>query len=347
LDLDDGSVESDAVPDDDGDGDQDVAQSDSGFGLANSTAKSQDDVVQALVHSQAMRKAQAQNTQKLAAQAKNQANSPENQTLQHIYSDNQAMASRLAGLEGKVQDRDALFTNNNRDSVRTDAKADAEFAQAMASRHASSIARRQGLALIPALRTIEMRLQTYASSEQGGKFIGVVTEDVWDATFASIGIPRGTLSRGYIESTANDGDSRIRMTVTEFILPSGDSVQLRVPDAVTDPIGATGVKANINHQYGTRIGFAAGYGLLAAVTASGTATSSNTNATFNDTLRTNVAGQVGQMGQQSMQTGMGIKPIAELREGSDISMILGSNLYLVPWERLRPVIPAPNQNSAH
>jgi type IV secretory pathway VirB10-like protein len=237
--------------------------------------------------------------------------------------------------------------NLGRDAVRTDAVADVEFAEAMASRRASSIARARGLALIPAMSTIELRLLTYASSEQGGKFKALVITDVWDASFASVGIPAGALARGYIESAANDGDSRIRMTITEFVLPSGDSVQLRIPDAVTDPIGATGPKGEVNHKWGTRLGSTAMYVVVGTLSAVGSKSTSNSNAGFDDVLRQNLAGQMGQQGQSSFQSGMQLKPTVDLREGSVISMILGSNLYLVPWERLRPVIPAPNQTSAH
>lgn len=267
--------------------------------------------------------------------------------VQSALDANRAIAKEIQSLQKQMNRQTEAQAGINRDAVRSDAVADVEFAEAMASRRASSIARTKGLALIPAMSTIEMRLLTYASSEQGGKFKALIISDVWDASFASIGLPSGTLARGFIEAAANDGDSRIRMTVTEFQLPSGDSVQLRIPDAVTDPIGATGPKGDVNHKWGTRLGYTGLYVVAGTLSSVGTQSPYSQGAGFNDILRQNLSGQMGQQAQSSFQSGMQIKPTVDLREGSFINMILGSNLYLVPWERFRPVIPAPNQTSAH
>lgn len=235
---------------------------------------------------------------------------------------------------------DAVF--GKRDATRTDAVVDAEFAEASASRRASTIARERGYSLVPALRTIRLRMLTASDSEQAGKAKAVVLEDVWDATFSSIAIPRGSLARLFIEGATGDTDTRIRLTVTEFQLPGGDAIQLRVPDAATDEIGATGPQASMDHRYGTRFMGAVGYAFVAALSAQGSKSPYGATATFDDVLRNNLSGQLGQQGAQSFQTGMAAKPIARLPEGKIVNMVLGTNLYLVPWQRIRPLVPIPN-----
>jgi type IV secretory pathway VirB10-like protein len=64
-------------------------------------------------------------------------------------------------------------------------------------------------------------------------------------------------------------------------------------------------------------------------------------------IRQNLAGEFGAHGVRSFERGMQIKPTIELREGANIAMILGSSIYLVPWERLRITIPAPNHRLVH
>jgi type IV secretory pathway VirB10-like protein len=339
LDLEDGSIEEETPEDELVDSASVAGPRRGGFGLSENSVGSREDVARYIEESPEM---QAAKKQAAKQKSVNQGPSQESQALTAILESNKKIQEDLKKLEAQEQQQ-----KEQRDSRKTDAMADAEFAEAMASRRASSIARAKGLALIPALRTIEMRLLTFASSEQGGKFKAIITQDVWDATFASVGIPRGTLARGYIEAAASDGDTRIRMTVTEFILPSGDSIQLRVPDAVTDPIGGTGVKAEVNHRWILRTGSAVAYGVMSALSGSGTRSGYASNASFDDVLRSNLAGSFGQMGAQSFQTGMQIRPTVELKEGEEIAMILGNNLYLVPWERMRSVIPAPNETSVH
>lgn len=242
----------------------------------------------------------------------------------------------------KRQDDASAAAFGKRDATKTDAVVDAEFAEASASRRASTIARERGYSLVPALRTIVLRMLTSSDSEQAGKAKAVVMEDVWDATFSSIAIPRGALARLFIEGATGDTDTRIRLTVTEFQLPGGDAIQLRVPDAATDEIGATGPVASMDHRYGTRFMGAVGYAFVAALAAQGTKSPYGGNATFDDVLRNNLSGQFGQQGAQGFQAGMAAKPVARLPEGKIVHMVLGTNLYLVPWQRIRPLVPIPN-----
>lgn len=270
----------------------------------------------------------------------------ESQTLQDIKSELRAQSESQQRFQDRVltqneKREDALF--GKRDATKTDAVADAEFAEASASRRASSIARQKGYSLVPALRTIRLRMRTASDTEQaGGKATAVVLDNVWDATHSSIAIPAGTLARLFIEGASGDTDTRIRLTITEFQLPGGDAIQLRVPDAATDEIGATGPKASVDHRYGTRFFGAVGYAFMAAISASGARSAYSTNASFDDVLRSNLAGQFGQAGSSQFQTGMSAKPVMKLPEGRVVHMILGTNLYLVPWQRVRPIMPVPN-----
>jgi type IV secretory pathway VirB10-like protein len=267
-----------------------------------------------------------------------------------IITTNQNLANDLNASKQQNQQQPIPITANSigRDATKTDILADIEFAEAMLSRRASSIAKEKGLALIPAMRTIELRLLTSVDTEQGGKFKALVTTDVWDAGFANVGIPAGTFARGVIESSANDGDTRIKMTITEFILPSGDLIQLRIADAVTDSHGASGPRGNVNHKWLTRLGSTAVCGILGAISSLGSNSKNNINSNNNAPLsleaaiRQNLAGEFGSQGMRSLERGIQIQPTIELREGATIAMILGSNIYLIPWERLRTTIPAPN-----
>lgn len=329
-----------------GDGSPLVTGRNTGFGLGSDGGGDESDLQKAVVQSSAYQRARREEAAKAEA-AKKKGASPEAAALEAVLAQQAATEREIRSLRRDSenlakQTQQNILAGANRDAKTTNAAADVEFAEAAASRRASSLAREKGYSLIPEMRTIEMRLLTFADSEQPGKFKAVVTNDVWDATFASIGIPRGTLARGFVEAASNDTDSRIRMTITEFILPSGDSIQLRIPDAVTDELGAPGPKAKVNHHWGTRVFTGVAWGLVGAVAASGTKSSFSSQATFTDVLQNNLAGQIGQAGQQSLQNGLQVKPTVQLKQGQSISMILGTNLYLIPWERFRAVIPAPN-----
>ena len=272
-----------------------------------------------------------------------------------IIATNKNLTNEISELRKQSQQQQPTNINEpSRDTTKTNISADIEFAEAMASRRSSFIAKEKGLAFIPILRTIELRLLTSVNTEQGGKFKALVTTDVWDASFANVGIPAGTIARGFIGSANNDSDTRVEMTITEFVLPSGDLVQLRVADAVTDTHGASGPKGKVNHKWLTRLGSTVVCGVLSAATSLGTNHNNNNNNNNNNdqsslgvAIRQNLAGEFGAQGRRSFEGGMQVRPTIELREGATIAMTLGSNLYLVPWEKLRATIPAPNQKLVH
>jgi type IV secretory pathway VirB10-like protein len=279
-----------------------------------------------------------------------------NADIKSIIATNKKLSDELLEFKKQSQQLSKQSTTDptGRDATKTDTVADVEFAEAALSRRASVIAKEKGLALIPALRTIELRLLTAVDTEQGGKFKALVTTDVWDAGFANVGIPAGTLARGTIGSAVNDGCTRISMTITEFVLPSGDLVQLRVADAVTDSHGVSGPKGNVNHKWFMRFGSTVVCGVLGAASSLGSKRNNNNNnnnsnepLSLNVAIRQNLASEFGAQGIRSFESGMHIKPTISLREGANIAMILGSSLYLVPWERLRITIAAPNKRLVH
>lgn len=107
------------------------------------------------------------------------------------------------------------------------------------------IAKEKDLILIPAKGVIELCLSNSVRIKQGRAFKAQVTSDTSDAGLANISIPTGTVANCVIGLEKKDGYTQIIITTTELTLPSGELIQLRVGDAVTDPYDVSSLRCNL------------------------------------------------------------------------------------------------------
>lgn len=102
--------------------------------------------------------------------------------------------------------------------------------------------------------TIECALQTHLDSTLPGLTSCVVTHDVYSDDGRVILIERGSLVTGEYRSSVGQGQNRIFVVWTRLKTPLGIVINLDSP--ATDPLGGSGIPADVNEHWFDRIGAA-------------------------------------------------------------------------------------------
>lgn len=207
-------------------------------------------------------------------------------------------------------------------------------------RRASEIAASSGLVMIPAGTMLYVRNYTRVQTELGGTCIGVLEYDVLDAQMRNVAIPKGSRILGAIQTVQAEEQSRAAIIFRQIVDPNGDQVQLMVTEGVTNSIGMAGIGspdgAIINRRLGAKFGYALAWGLVSGLTGQSAQSPYSPGASFGDLIRTNVASQFGQVGQNALQQAMNIKSTIEIPENISMRVILGNPIYIRPWRVIRP-----------
>lgn len=102
--------------------------------------------------------------------------------------------------------------------------------------------------------TIECALQTHLDSTLPGLTSCIVTHDVYSDDGRNVLIERGSLVTGEYRSSVRQGQNRIFVVWTRVKTPLGVVVDLDSP--ATDPLGGSGIPADVNEHWFDRIGAA-------------------------------------------------------------------------------------------
>ncbi|WP_343699120.1 TrbI/VirB10 family protein [Caulobacter sp.] len=180
----------------------------------------------------------------------------------------------------------------------------------------------QAGAIIPAALVTGLR------SDVSGLAIAQVTQDVFDSLGGGVLlIPAGARLIGDYEAGARGGQSRLAVTWTRLILPSGRSIVLdKLPGA--DEQGMAGLQDGVD-RHGRRVLAAAGLSTLLAI-----GTEIGSSRQDDDLLRAlRRAGRdtANSVGQQTVGRSLDLAPTLTIRPGAPLRVLLTRDLVLEPY----------------
>lgn len=182
----------------------------------------------------------------------------------------------------------------------------------------------QAGAVIPAALVTGLR------SDAPGVAIAQVTQDVFDSLGGGfLLIPAGARLVGEYEAEVRSGQSRLRVTWTRLILPSGRSIILdKLPAA--DAQGMAGLQDSVDRHSG-RILAAAGLSTLLAI---GVESGSSTDESdLVRAIRRGGADAVTDVGRQVVGRSLDRAPTLTIRPGAPLRVLLTKDLVLEPYSK--------------
>jgi len=169
-----------------------------------------------------------------------------------------------------------------------------------------------------------------------GYISGQVSQHVWDtATGYNLLIPQGTKVFGQYQNNIIMGQERVFVAWQRLIFPDGRAMTLNdMPGG--DQLGYTGLKDKVNNHY-LRI---YGHALLMSLVTGGTAYALNSldnddrdTTTFNESMGTAFANQMGQTTMGLLEKHMDMSPTLTIRPGYRLNIIAVKDLeFSEPYE---------------
>lgn len=180
----------------------------------------------------------------------------------------------------------------------------------------------QAGAVIPAALVTGLR------SDAPGVAVAQVTQDVHDSLGGGVLlIPAGSRLIGEYGAEVKAGDSRLQVTWTRLILPSGRSIVLdKLP--ATDAQGMAGLQDGVDH-HGGRILAAAGLSTLLAIGAESGASADESDLVR--AIRRGGADAVTDVGRQVVGRSLDRVPTLTIRPGAPLRVLLTKDLVLEPY----------------
>jgi len=177
---------------------------------------------------------------------------------------------------------------------------------------------------------IPAALVTGLRSDAAGLAIAQVSQDVFD----SLGghhrlIPVGARLIGQYETTTHAGQSRLSVSWTRLILPSGRSIVLdKLPAA--DAQGMAGLQDGVD-RHGKAVLAAAALSTVLAVGAQ--AGQSSDGSDLERAIRRGASQSISDVGQQAVGQSLSLTPTLTIRPGAPLRVLLSRDLVLEPYDR--------------
>lgn len=202
-----------------------------------------------------------------------------------------------------------------------DAEPDARMVSAERLQPPASPYLLQAGAIIPAVLVTGLR------SDIKGPAIAQVSQDVFDSLGGGVRlVPAGARLVGEYEAGLAAGQSRLEVSWTRLILPSGRSIVLdRAPAA--DPQGRTGLQDGID-RHGRQVLAAAALSTLLSIGAEAGASDESELARA---LRRGLSDTVGDVGRQAVGSILSRPPTLTIRPGTPLRVLLTRDLVLEPY----------------
>lgn len=187
--------------------------------------------------------------------------------------------------------------------------------------------------ILQAGAVIPAALITGLRSDAPGLAIAQVTQDVHDSLGGGVLlIPAGARLIGEYEARALTGQSRLSVTWTRLILPSGRSIILdKLPGA--DSQGMAGLQDGVD-RHGGRVLAAAGLSTVLAIGAE--AGTSGEESDLVRAIRRGGSDAVGDLGRQIVGRSLDLAPTLTIRAGAPLRVLLTRDLVLEPYVERMP-----------
>ncbi|MBX9747375.1 MAG: TrbI/VirB10 family protein, partial [Hyphomonadaceae bacterium] len=183
---------------------------------------------------------------------------------------------------------------------------------------------------IQAGSTITAALVTALNSDQPGRVIAQVTEDVYDSvTGEHLLVPQGARLLGTYDAATSHGDQRLLIVWNRLVMPNGWSIALRGMPG-TDAAGASGVRDTVDAHLG-RIAVAS---LLSGVlsVAANEAEDDETNR-LTESVGNAAAQEAARVGGRIVDRELSVRPTLRIRAGAPVRVLVSQDIVLRPYRR--------------
>lgn len=176
--------------------------------------------------------------------------------------------------------------------------------------------------------TISAALVTALNSDQPGRIVAQVSENVFDSvTGAQLLIPQGARLLGTYDADATYGDQRMLIVWNRLIMPNGWSIALRGMPG-TDASGQSGLHGDVDAHIG-RIAVASLLSGLLGVAAN--ESEDDDSSRFAQSVGDSAAQQAAQTGARIVDRELNVRPTLRIRAGARVRVLVSQDLILRPY----------------
>ncbi|GAM97340.1 conjugative transfer protein TrbI [alpha proteobacterium U9-1i] len=178
--------------------------------------------------------------------------------------------------------------------------------------------------------TISAALVTALNSDQPGRVIAQVSENVFDSvTGQQLLIPQGARLIGTYDADNSYGEQRVLVVWNRLIMPNGWSIALRGMPG-TDATGAAGLHGDVDAHLG-RIAVASLISGVLGVTAN--ESQDDNSSRFAQSVGDSAAQQAAQTGSRIIDRELNVRPTLRVRAGERVRVLISHDLILRPYRQ--------------
>ncbi|MDX2277626.1 MAG: TrbI/VirB10 family protein [Hyphomonadaceae bacterium] len=183
---------------------------------------------------------------------------------------------------------------------------------------------------IQAGSTISAALVTALNSDQPGRIVAQVSENVFDSvTGSQLLIPQGARLLGTYDADTGYGDQRMLIIWNRLIMPNGWSIALRGTPG-TDASGQSGLHGDVDAHVG-RIAVASLLSGILGVAAN--ESEDDDSSRVAQSVGDSAAQQAAQTGSRIVDRELNVRPTLRIRAGARVRVLISQDLILRPYSR--------------
>lgn len=183
---------------------------------------------------------------------------------------------------------------------------------------------------IQAGSTITAALVTALNSDQPGRVVAQVTEDVYDSvTGDHLLVPQGARLLGTYDAATSHGDQRLLIVWNRLVMPNGWSIALRGMPG-TDAAGAAGVRDSVDAHLG-RIAVASL--LSGALSVAANEAESDDSSRLTESVGNAAAQEAARVGGRIVDRELSVRPTLRIRAGAPVRVLVSQDIVLRPYRR--------------
>lgn len=183
---------------------------------------------------------------------------------------------------------------------------------------------------IQAGSTISAALITALNSDQPGRVVAQVTEDVYDSVSGEhLLVPQGARLLGSYDAATSHGDQRLLIVWNRLVMPNGWSIALRgMPGA--DAAGASGVRDSVDAHL-DRIAVASL--LSGALSVAANEAESGDEQRLSESVGNAAAQEAARVGGRLVDRELSVRPTLRIRAGAPVRVLVSQDIVLRPYRR--------------
>lgn len=184
--------------------------------------------------------------------------------------------------------------------------------------------------IVQAGSTISAALITALNSDQPGRVVAQVTEDVFDSvTGDHLLIPQGARLLGTYDAALSHGDRRLLIAWNRLLMPNGWSIALRgMPGA--DAAGAAGVRDSVDSHL-SRIAVASL--LSGALSVAANEAEGDDANRLSESVGNAAAQEAARVGGRIIDRELNVRPTLRIRAGAPVRVLVSQDIVLRPYRR--------------